>query len=70
VIGDWVKGWEIQVQPVAVQLKPKRMQEEDVGTKSLYIPPNRPLSQNRVCSASECVILIEIIETPCDSTSI
>ena len=45
MIGDWGKGWEIQVQPVAVQSKPKRMQEEDVGTKSLYIPPIRPLSR-------------------------
>jgi hypothetical protein len=27
VIGDWGKGWEIQVQPVAVQSKPKRMQD-------------------------------------------
>ena len=27
MIGDWGKGWEIQVQPVAVQSKPKRMQE-------------------------------------------
>jgi hypothetical protein len=46
VIGDWGKGWEIQVQPVAVQSKPKgcRMQEGDAGTKSLYIPPIRPLS--------------------------
>jgi hypothetical protein len=24
VIGDWEKGWEIQVQPVAVQSKPKK----------------------------------------------
>jgi hypothetical protein len=46
MIGDWGKGWEIQVQPVAVQSKPKRMQDvgRDVGTKSLYIPPIRPLS--------------------------
>ena len=27
MIGDWGKGWEIQVQPVAVQSKPKRMQD-------------------------------------------
>ena len=27
MIGDWGKGWEIQVQPVAVQSKPKRMHD-------------------------------------------
>ena len=27
--GDWRKGWEIQVQPVAVQSKPKRMQDAE-----------------------------------------
>jgi hypothetical protein len=43
VIGDWGKGWEIQVQPVAVQSKPKKMLEGDVGMKGLYIPPIRPL---------------------------
>ena len=46
MIGDWGKGWEIQVQLVAVctvQSKPKRMQEGDVGAKSLYNPPIRPL---------------------------
>jgi hypothetical protein len=46
-MGDWGKRWEIQVQPVAVQSKPKKgckMQEGDAGTKSLYIPPIRPLS--------------------------
>ena len=45
MIGDWGKGWEIQVQPVTVQSKPKRMQEGDVGTKSIYILPIRPLSK-------------------------
>jgi hypothetical protein len=45
VIGDWGKGWEIQVQSVTVQSKAKRMQEGEVGTKSLYIPPIRPLSE-------------------------
>jgi hypothetical protein len=49
VIGDRGKGWEIQVQPVAVQSKPKRMQDGDVGTKSLYIPPIRPLSEKQYC---------------------
>jgi hypothetical protein len=27
VVGHWGKGWEIQVQPVAVQSKPKRMRK-------------------------------------------
>jgi hypothetical protein len=38
------------VQPVAVQSKLKRMQEGDVGTKSLYIPPIKPLSDNVIIS--------------------
>ena len=38
------EGVEIQVQPVAVQSKPKRMQEEGVRAKSLYVAPIRPLS--------------------------
>jgi hypothetical protein len=45
VIGDLGKGWEIQVQPVAVQSKPKRMQDVGggCGNEGLYIPPIRPL---------------------------
>ena len=48
MIGDWEKGWEIQVQLVAVQSKPKRMQKGDVGMKSLYIPSIRPMSEGRI----------------------
>jgi hypothetical protein len=44
VIGNWGKGWEIQVQLVAVQSKLKRMQKEMGSEGPLYIPSIRPLS--------------------------
>ena len=49
VIGNWEKGWGIQVRPVAVQSKLKRMQKDaegNGGKRSLYIPSIRPLSGN------------------------
>ena len=46
MISDWGKGWEIQEQPVAVQSKPKSMQEGDVGTKSFISLPLDPCHQS------------------------
>jgi hypothetical protein len=43
---QWGKGWEIQVQPGAVQSKLKRMLNEMWERRSLYIPLIRPLSGN------------------------
>jgi hypothetical protein len=42
VMGNWGKGWEIQVQLVAVQSKLKRMQKEIGKEGLLYIPSIRP----------------------------
>jgi hypothetical protein len=42
MIGDWGKGWKIQVQLVAVQSKPKRMQDAGggCGNEGLLYPPH------------------------------
>ena len=47
-MGDWGRGGRFKCNQLQYNRSPKgcRMQEGDVGTKSLYIPPIRPLSGN------------------------
>jgi hypothetical protein len=46
-MGDWGRGGRLKCNQLQYNRSPKgcRMQEGDAGTKSLYIPPIRPLSR-------------------------
>ena len=46
ILGNWGKGWEIQVQLGAVQSKLKRVLNKVRERRALYIPLIRPLSSN------------------------
>jgi hypothetical protein len=51
VIGDWGKGWEIQVQPVAVQSKPKKdagCRKEMRERRAFISLPLDPCHKNRL----------------------
>ena len=56
MIGDWGKGWEIQVQPVAVQSKPKKdagCRKEMRERRAFISLPLDPCQKDSICMTLE-----------------
>ena len=65
MIGDWGKGWEIQVQPVAVQSKPIRMQEGIWERRAFISLPLDPCQDGQEVSMNQRMKAWNIIRCIC-----